>query len=157
MQMGLYLHRRDVGVWRVVSEDSDYLSTWLTVIHGFGDFDNFDQPTCGEMKVAVDHPKTCRKLQEIELLGSSQGIPLEEWNDRPIQITPLPNTVPVHMLFVVVVSLIDVDVANSKELHEHVEDLDALRALRHRKLMSHLKTRFVTPPIVSMRLPDKVD
>ena len=24
MQMGLYLHRRDVGVWRVVSEDSDH-------------------------------------------------------------------------------------------------------------------------------------
>jgi hypothetical protein len=26
MQMGLYLHRRDVGVWRVVSEDSDHRS-----------------------------------------------------------------------------------------------------------------------------------
>ena len=26
MQLGLYLHRRDVGVWRVVSEDSDHRS-----------------------------------------------------------------------------------------------------------------------------------
>lgn len=42
MQMGLYLHRQDADVWRVVSEDSDYFGTWLTAIHGLGDLDHRD-------------------------------------------------------------------------------------------------------------------
>ena len=61
------------------------------------------------------------------------------------------------MFFVVVVSLIDIDRANTKELHEHVETFDAFRALRHRKLMCHLETSFVTLSIASIGLTDKVD
>jgi hypothetical protein len=33
------------SVWRVVSEDSDNFSSWLFMIHGFGDLDDLDQPT----------------------------------------------------------------------------------------------------------------
>jgi hypothetical protein len=45
MQMGLYLHRQQAGVWRVVSEDSDHLSAWLAVIHyRTGNPTNLDQP-----------------------------------------------------------------------------------------------------------------
>jgi hypothetical protein len=75
MQIGLYLHRSRIGVWRVVSEDSDNFSSWLFMIHGFGDLDDLD--------------------------------------------------LPIHMFFVVVVSLIDIDIANTKELHEQVETIDA--------------------------------
>ena len=45
MQIGLYLHRSTIGVWRVVSEDSDNFGSWLFVIHGCGDLDDLDQPT----------------------------------------------------------------------------------------------------------------
>ena len=42
MQIGLYLHRSMIGVWRVVSEDSDNFGSWLFVIHGLGDLYDLD-------------------------------------------------------------------------------------------------------------------
>jgi hypothetical protein len=58
-----------IGVWRVVSEDSDNFGAWLFVIHGFGDLDDLDQPTGGEMNTRLNQPYTFRKLQEVALLG----------------------------------------------------------------------------------------
>jgi hypothetical protein len=113
------------GVWRVVSEDSDNFSTWLFMIHGFGDFDDLDQPTIGEMNTRLNQPYTFCKLQEVPLLGSSQRILIKERNDGLYQLFPSSNAVPIHMLLVVVVSPIDIDGTNSKELHEHVETIDA--------------------------------
>src|SRR5271169_4120788 len=117
-----------IGVWRVVSEDSDNFSAWLFMIHGFGDFDDFDQPTCREMRSRRNQPHTFCKLQEVALLGSPQRIPIKERNDGFNQFLPRSNTVPIHMLFMVVVSLIYIDTANTKELHEEVETFDAGRA-----------------------------
>ena len=114
-----------IGVWRVVSEDSDNFSSWLFMIHGFGDLDDFDQPTSREMSARLHQPHTFRELQEVALLGSSQRIPIEERDDGLHQFFPSSNTVPIHMLFVVVVSLVDIDIANTKELHEQVETFDA--------------------------------
>ena len=68
MQLGLYLHRLSVGVWRVVSEDSDNFGAWLFMIHGFSDFDDLDQPTRGEVNTRLYQPHTFRKLQEVALL-----------------------------------------------------------------------------------------
>ena len=95
------------------------------MIHGFGDFDYFDQPTRREMNTCLYQPNTFRKLQEVALLGSSQRIPVKERNDGLNQVFPSSNTVPIHMFFVVVVSLVDIDIANTKELHEQVETFDA--------------------------------
>jgi hypothetical protein len=61
------------------------------------------------------------------------------------------------MLFVVVISLIDIDIANTKELHEQVKTFDAGCALSHRKLMCHLEAGLVAPTILSMRLTNEVD
>ena len=146
-----------IGVWRVVSEDSDNFSSWLFMIHGFGDLDDLDQPTSFEVSADPHQIDTFRKLQEVVLLGSSQRIPLEERNDGLHQLLPSSNTVPIHMFFVVVVSLIDIDISNTKELHEQVETIDAGRALGHRELMCHLEAGFVPPSIISMRLTNKVD
>jgi hypothetical protein len=95
------------------------------MIHGFGDFDDLDQPTRREMSTRLHQPHTFHKLQEVTLLGSSQPIPLKEGNDGLHQFVPSPNTVPIHMFFVVVVSLVDIDIANTKERHEQVEAFDA--------------------------------
>ncbi len=114
-----------IGVWRVVSEDSDNFSPWLFMIHGFGDLDDLDQPTVSEMNTRLNQPYTFRELQEVALLGSPQRIPIEERNYGFDQILPCSNAVPIHMLFVVVISPIDIDSANLKELHEHVETIDA--------------------------------
>ena len=107
-----------IGVWRVVSEDSDNFSSWLFMIHGFGDLDDFDQPTSRGMSARLHQPHTFRELQEVVLLGGSQRILLKERNDGLHQLFPRSNTVPVHMFLVVVVSLVDIDIANIKELHE---------------------------------------
>jgi hypothetical protein len=61
------------------------------------------------------------------------------------------------MFFVVVTPSIDIDVANSKELHESAETTEALGTLCHRKLMRHLEAGLVTPSIVPMRLSNEVD
>ena len=153
----IFTNEEVVGVRRVVSEDSDYFGTWLTVIHGLGDLDHLDQPLTGQMRACLHPRQTLRELQEVTLLGSSQRIPREERNDRLNQITPLSHTVPMHMFLVVVVTPIDIDITNFKELHEIVETAQALGTLRHRKLMRHLEPGLVTPPIASVRLSNEVD
>jgi hypothetical protein len=86
-----------------------------------------------------------------------QRVPPKERDDFQGKIVSLSNAVPVHMFFVVVVSPIDVDTANTKELQECVENLDALRALGHRKLMRHLEPSCIASSINSMRLSNEVD
>src|ERR1700722_11709995 len=86
-----------IGVWRVVSEDSDNFSSWLFMIHGFGDLDDLDQPTRCEVSARPHQIHTFRKLQEVALLGSSQRIPIKERNDGFHQLFPSSNTVPIHM------------------------------------------------------------
>jgi len=95
------------------------------MIHGFGDLDDPDQPTVREMNTRLNQPYTFRELQEVVLLGRSQRILIEERNYGLHQNLPCSNTVPIHMLFVVVISSIDIDSANPKELHEQVETIDA--------------------------------
>ena len=95
------------------------------------------------MSARLHQPYTFCELQEIALLGGSQRIPIKERNDGLNQFFPAPNTVPIQMFFVVVIPLVDIDVANTKEPHEEVETLDARRALGHRKLMCHLEAGFV--------------
>ena len=77
-----------IGVWRVVSEDSDYFSPWLLMIHGRGGLDDLDQPTRSEVSARSHQIHAFRKLQEVALLGSSQRILLKERNDGLHQILP---------------------------------------------------------------------
>ena len=81
MQIGLYLHRSTIGVWRVVSEDSDNFGSWFLVIHGFGDFDDLDQPAGCQMSADPDQIHALCELQEVALLGSPQRIRFEKRND----------------------------------------------------------------------------
>ena len=60
-----------VGVWHVVSEDSDHLSAWLAVVHCLHDLDDLEQPTRREMRVRFDHLHAPYELLEIETFRSS--------------------------------------------------------------------------------------
>jgi hypothetical protein len=62
MQIGLYLHRIEFGVWRVVSEDSDHFRARLTVIHCLHDRNDLQQPTWSEVRIRSDdlHARGCR-------------------------------------------------------------------------------------------------
>jgi hypothetical protein len=59
---------KQVGVWHVVSEDSDDFSAWFTVIHCLHDLNDLEQPTHSEMRVRLNHPHALRELQKVELL-----------------------------------------------------------------------------------------
>ena len=61
-----------VGVWRVVSEDSDHLSTWLAVIHRFGDRGDFQQSSHREVLIRRHQPQALGELLKVELLRRSQ-------------------------------------------------------------------------------------
>src|ERR1700733_9962113 len=61
------------------------------------------------------------------------------------------------MFFVIVESTIHVDVANAKELLEHLQALDAFSTLRDCKLMAHLETSLVALAAYPPRLLDEVD
>ena len=51
------------------------------MIHGLGDLNDVNQPTCSEMRLHPNQPYTFRKLQEVTLLRSPQSILVEERDD----------------------------------------------------------------------------
>jgi hypothetical protein len=127
------------------------------MVHRLRDFDDLEQPTWSEMRVSLHHPQTLHKLQEVGLLGGSQRVLMKEWNNRPKKITPFRNNELIQMFSVIVESVITVDATRTEELLHHVQTLDALRALRHHKLMRYLETSFITPAIWSLGLSHDVD
>jgi hypothetical protein len=148
---------KHIGVWHVVSEDSDHFGAWFAVVHRLRDFYDLEQPTVSEMRVRFHQSHTFHELLEIKFLGSSQRVLLEKWNNRPKKITPFRNDEHIQIFFVIVQSTIYVDAANTKEVLEHVETADALRALCHHKLMRHLEACSVPSAICSLRLSHDVD
>ena len=79
----------------------------------------------------------------------------EERDDRRNQIPSPAHHVAVQVLPVVVVAPIGDHASHTEEGHEVVETRDALRALRHRKLMRHLIAGFVALTARPAGLPDK--
>jgi hypothetical protein len=72
MQIGLYLHRIEFGVWHVVSEDSDHFPAGLTVIHCLHDLNDLQQPTWSEMRIRLDDLHTRYESLEVETLRGAQ-------------------------------------------------------------------------------------
>jgi len=72
MQIGLYLHRIEFGVWRVVSEDSDHFRARLTVIHCLHDLNDLQQPTWSEVRIRSDYLHTRHESLKVETLRGAQ-------------------------------------------------------------------------------------
>jgi hypothetical protein len=62
-----------IGVWRVVSEDSDNFSSWLFMIHGFGDLDDLDQPTRSEMSARPHQIHASANFKKLPCLEVRSG------------------------------------------------------------------------------------
>jgi hypothetical protein len=62
----------EVGVWRVVSEDSDHFRARLTVIHCLHDLNDLQQPTWSEMRIRSDDLHTRYESLKVETLRGSQ-------------------------------------------------------------------------------------
>ena len=72
MQIGLYLHRIEFGVWHVVSEDSDHFSARFTVIHCLHDLNDLQQPTWSEVRIRSDDLHARYESLEVEALRGAQ-------------------------------------------------------------------------------------
>ena len=81
----------------------------------------------------------------------------EERNDRFDQIEPPAHHIAIQMLSLVVVPLVGEYLANSEEALELLKAGDALCALRHRKLVSHLIAGSVADSTTSARLANAAD
>jgi len=72
MQIGLYLHRVESGVWHVVSEDSDHFRARLAVIHCLHDLNDLQQPTWSEVCPRLDYLHARYESLEVETLRGAQ-------------------------------------------------------------------------------------
>ena len=57
---------KEVGVWRVVSEDSDHFGARLALVHCLHDLSDLEQPTGREVRVRFDYLHTPYELLEIQ-------------------------------------------------------------------------------------------
>lgn len=146
-----------VGVWHVVSEDSDHFSAWLAVIHRLHDLHDLEQPARRDMRGRLDDLHAPYELLEIQAFRRSQRVSLKERNDLFKKIAPPADDELIQIFFVVVVSTIAVQTSNSEVLLHHCETFGALRALCHHKLMRHLETGLVASAGCAMRLPPEMD
>ena len=81
----------------------------------------------------------------------------EERDDRLQQVVPVADDVAEQVLAVVVVPLVLEHLTDSEEVTELVERADALSALRHYELVSHLETGRVAASAGTAWLPYKAD
>ncbi len=72
MQIGLYLHRIEFGVWHVVSEDSDHFRARLTVVHCLHNLDDLQQPTRREVRIRSDDLHARYEALEVETFRCAQ-------------------------------------------------------------------------------------
>ena len=141
----------------MASEDSDQLSSGLLTVHRFRDFGNRDQSVARTMSPAIDQFHAPDELLEVAVLERSHVMLLEERNDRRDQVRPSSHHVAVQVFAVVIPPPIGDDTSHSEKRFELVETRDALRALRNRKLVSHLVAGSVASAPRPIRLPDEAD
>src|SRR5665811_1927856 len=97
----------------------------------------------GQVDTTVDQCDTASKLLKVSLLSRMKWTRPEERDDRVDQVAPTTHHEPIQMLPMVVVPPIRDHASHSEEALQLPETRDALRALRHSKLMSHLKAGLV--------------
>ena len=141
----------------MASEDSDQICSGLAAIHRLGDLGDLDEPIRLEMPATLDDLYAVRELLEVLLLRGAHRVPTEERNDRSPQLAALTHDIAVQVLAVVVVSPIGDHLPHPEELPELVKTRDALRALRHRELVSHLVAGLVAGTVPPGGLPDEAD
>ena len=141
----------------MASEDSNQVCPGLAAIHRLRDFSDLDQPIGLEMPAGVDDRDAVRELLEVLLLRGVHRMLPEERNDRPEELAALAHHVAEQVLAVVVVSPVGDYLSHPEELLEFMKTRDALGALCHRELMSHLIAGPVAGSIPPGRLPNETD
>jgi hypothetical protein len=157
MQMGPSLHPASLGVWRLVSEDSDQVRSGLAAVHLLCDLGDLDHSDGIQMPARVDQPYASREALEVVLLRGLKRMLLEEGNDLLEQIRALPHDESVHVLTMIVVPPIDGDLPSSEEPVQILQGSLALGALNDYELVSDLVTGGVALSARTASLADEAD
>ena len=84
------------------------------MIHRLSECSNFDHPTNGEMLALPHQLDALSKPFEIKLLRGFQSVLAKERNDRLNQIISFRDAVSIQVLFVVVVSPVEINLAHTE-------------------------------------------
>ena len=141
----------------MASEDSEQLGPGFLAIHRLSDLHNLSEPLKREVAARLDHLDTAGELLEVLLLRRVHGIRPEKRNDRFDQVRSPPDNVSIQVLAMVVVPLVCKYLTHPEKALELVQTCDALGALRHGELMSHLVAGSVAASTTSARLADEAD
>jgi hypothetical protein len=141
----------------MASEDSDQIVPGLSAIHRLRDLDDRDETVDRLVTAGGDELDASHELLEVVTLRGPQRILLKERNDDVLQLAASSYDVSVQVLAMVVVSPIRDHLTSAEELTKLVEHMGALRALRHRELVSNLVTEFVADSTRPVLLPNKAD
>ena len=146
-----------LDVWRMASEDSDEVVSGLPSVHRFSDPCNLDHAVDRLVTAGGDELDASHELLEVVTLRCTQWMLLEERNDHFLQLTAPSHDITVQIFAMVVVPPIRDHLTDAEELTKLMEDTDALRALRHRELVSNLVTEPVADSTRPVLLPNKAD
>ena len=109
----------------MASEDSDQVLSGFSMVHGFSDLSNLDQPSSGQVSTVLAEFDALRELLEIPMLRRAKRVCSEERDDHSEEIFPAAHDVAMQMLLAVVVPPLDADSADSKEALQVVQGSNA--------------------------------
>jgi hypothetical protein len=141
----------------MASEDSDQVGSGLPAVHRLSNLDDVDQTLTGEVVASIDVPHAQSEAIEVDALCALQRERLEERNDLPKEVRPLPHDVPLDVLAMVVVAPVDQHLADPEEALELSEAASASLALHHGKLMRDLEAGSIAGSPAPRRLSDEAD
>jgi hypothetical protein len=141
----------------MVSEDSDQLMPGLPSVHRLCDLRDVRKTRVGQVDPVIDHCDTTSELLEVAPLRRMQWMSREERDDRLDQVAPTTHHVPTQVLSVIVVSPVGDHASHSEKALKLPQARDALCALCHSKLVSHLIAGLVAFPARSRWLPNEPD
>ena len=141
----------------MASEDSDQVGSGLPAVHRLSDLNDVDQALTGEVVAFVDAPHAQSEPIEVDPLCTLQRERLEERNDLPEEVRPLPHDVALEVFAMVVVAPVDQHLTDPEEGFEPLEAAGASLALHHGELMRDLETGSIAGSSGQRRLPDEAD
>ena len=141
----------------MASEDSDQFLPGFLMVHRLHYCRDFGQSLRSEMVADRAQINASLELGEIIALARSQRVPLKERDDDLSEIISSADYVVPKILFVVVMSPIDIDRSNSKEFAELVQSNQTSGALDHNKRMAHLPPGSIADAVDSAGLTSQAD
>ena len=141
----------------MVSEDSDQVLSGLPMVHRLHQQQDLDEALVTSVMPGDDQLDAPHELFEVVSLGRSQRVPLKERDDDLRELDEIADVVTEQVLLVVVVPAIASHGADSEEVPQIVQHLDAAGALCHCEARRDLPTCSVAFTALAAALADQAE